>query len=322
MEMLRGGDWKPDSIPTGRVRSVGFHLNSIYSPWLTFGDVAAKFISVKDTPEDLMNFINSWLAEPWEQKASRMKSDIVLSKQLSYERGRVHEDAQLLTIGIDVQLTHFWWSIRGWGPGITSWLVDYGRSETWAEIEEIINRNYVTTQGEIRQINLACIDSGFNTDEVYQFCARNPGVCLPTKGSSHAMNSRYRVTIIDKGIGCGLRLYLFDTCQFKDFIAGRLSYDPGTQGAWHVFSDTEREYADQMCAEQKVEVKNGSRITYEWQKISSHAQNHFLDCETNNTLAAEILGVRYLVKQDITPIREEKTEDNKEEWLKVGDNWL
>jgi len=322
MSMLRAGQWvTKDSVPEG-LRSVAFHLSSIYSPWLSFGDIASQFLKSKEYPELLMNFINSWLAEPWEPRSSKMQSDIVLAKAWTNERAKVPEEAQLLTMGVDVQLNHFWWSVRAWGPDLTSWLVDYGRAETWTAIEEILNQKYVTCEGEIKEINLACIDSGFNTDEVYQFCARTPGLCLPTKGSSHAMTSRYRVTIIDKGIGYGLRLYLFDTGQMKDFIAGRLTFEPGTPGAWHVFAGCGRDYADQICAEQKVEVKNGTRITYEWQKISSHAENHYLDCETNNTLAAEILGVRYLQNSPIIMHQPEVQASDRIAWLGDTSNWI
>ncbi|MBP2665881.1 MAG: Phage terminase large subunit [Firmicutes bacterium] len=318
MEMLRRGKWRAQNKPTGRVRSVGFHLNSIYSPWLTFGDVAAKFLSVKDTPEDLMNFVNSWLAEPWEDKASKMQSDVVLEKQYTHEQGRVPEQAQLLTMGVDVQLNHFWWGVRAWGPKLTSWLVDYGRVETWAEIEEIIDRPYVSTQGEIFQVNLACIDSGYNADEVYQFCAMRQEVCLPTKGASKAMRSRYSVSILDKYFG--LRLYNFDSNQFKDFIAGRLTIDCGLPGSWNVYQGCDRRYADMICAEQKVESKDKKgRVTYEWQPISSHAQNHMLDVEVNCTLAAEIAGVRYLVEPEMVvaaPHGEPKTNGQKSKWIR------
>lgn len=136
------------------------------------------------------------------------------------------------------------------------------------------------------------------------------------------MTSRYRVTIIDKGIGYGLRLYIFDTGQMKDFIAGRLTFEPGTPGAWHVFVGCERAYADQICAEQKVEVKSGTRITYEWKKISSHAENHYLDCETNNTLAAEILGVRYLQKEPVINLQPESQVQAGNTWLGNTSNWI
>ena len=269
-----------------------------------------------------MNFINSWLAEPWEDKSSKLKSDVVMSKALPYDRGRMPAAAQLVTCGIDVQLNHFWFSVRAWGPHLTSWLVDYGRVETWADLETVINRNYADENGEIRNVNLACIDSGYNTDDVYAFCAAHMDVAVPTKGSSTALKSRYSVTVLDKQqAGFGLRLYIMDPNQMKNFIASRMTIDAGARGSWNVCRDVEREYADQICAEQRVEKKDKKgHVSTVWEKISSHAANHLLDCETNNTLAAEILGVRYLMDPEPPDRREEEPE--KDDWLGVDDNWL
>lgn len=320
MDMLRHGRWKTINKPPKRVHSVAYHLSSFYSPWLTFGDMAYKFLSAKDEPERLMNFINSWLAEPWENKANRMQSDIVLDKRLNYLRGTMPAEAKLLTCGVDVQLDHFWYSVRAWGPHLTSWLVDYGRVETWGDVETVINRDYADTNGEVRNINLACIDSGYNTDEVYSFCAQHMDVAIPTKGASTPLRARYSVTVLDKAVGFGLRLYNFDTNQMKDFIAGRLGVDAGAAGSWNVCKDVEPYYADQICAEQKVEYKDKKgRITLRWEPISSHAQNHLLDTETNSALAAEILGVRYLMEPDT----EEMSEPEENDWLgDAGKNWF
>ncbi|MBR2214569.1 MAG: phage terminase large subunit family protein, partial [Selenomonadaceae bacterium] len=320
-EMLRGGEWRGERNSKGRAAKVAFHLNSIYSPWLTFGDVAAKFLASKDEPSLLMNFINSWLAEPWEDKSSKLKSDVVMEKALPYNRGQMPPEAQILTCGIDVQLDHFWYAVRAWGAHLTSWLVDWGRAETWSDLLTVINRNYADMNGEVRQINLACIDSGYNTDDVYNFCAHNMDVLVPTKGSSTPLKSRYNVTVLDKQqAGFGLRLYIMDTNQMKNFVASRMSIAPGAHGSWNVYRDIEREYADQICAEQRVEQKDKKgRVSIVWEKISSHAQNHLLDCETNNTLAAEILGVRYLLEQETA--QEETTADNND-WLDVKENWL
>ena len=324
MQMLRDGQWRAVNTPKGRPRKVAFHLSSFYSPWLTFGDIARKFLESKDFPEKLMNFINSWLAEPWEDKANRLRSDVIKTKQLPYERGTMPAAAQLLTCGVDVQLDHFWYSVRAWGPHMTSWLVDYGRAETWADVEKVINRNYCDTNGEVRTVNLACIDSGYNTDEVYQFCAEHMDVAIPSKGSSTTLKSRYTVTVLDKGAGYGLRLYHFDPNQLKDYIAGRLHVDAGAPGSWNVCRDVEQEYCDQVCAEQRVEQKDKKgRISRVWEKVTSHAQNHYLDTETNNILAAEILGVRYLMEPEEKPAPKPAPKEKESGWLGgVGENWL
>ena len=100
-----------------------------------------------------------------------------------------------------------------------------------------------------------------------------------------------------------------------------MTIDAGAHGSWNVYRDIEREYADQICAEQRVEQKDKKgRVSVVWEKISSHATNHLLDCETNNTLAAEIMGVRYLMEQEEEPQKE--TNEEKDDWLGAGENWL
>ena len=136
------------------------------------------------------------------------------------------------------------------------------------------------------------------------------------------MKSRYSVTILDKqAAGFGLRLYVMDTTQMQNFIASRMTIDAGAHGSWNVYKGIEREYADQICAEQRVEQKDKKgRVSVVWEKISSHAANHLLDCETNNTLAAEIIGVRYLMEQEEELQKE--TNEEKDDWLCAGENWL
>ena len=311
MEMMRRGVWRRVSEKHAHVRSVAYHLSSLYSPWVTFGDIASKFLSVKDTPELLMNFVNSWLAEPWKDKADSMRSDIVMNKRQPYHRGVVPKEAQIITMGVDVQIDHFWVGVRAWGPSMTSWLIDYSRVETWGDVEEWLDRMYPGENGEPRNVNLCCIDSGFHTDEVYAFCIQHMGLTIPTKGASRQMTTRYSINRLEKALGVmsGLNLYIFDTNLFKDFIAGRLSIGAGRPGSWNLYDECDRRYADMICAEQKVQHQDKKgHISYTWEKISSHAQNHMLDVETNNALAAEILGVRYLQKTptEKRPPKEEK----------------
>ena len=166
------------------------------------------------------------------------------------------------------------------------------------------------------------MDSGYNTDDVYSFCAQHMGVIVPTKGASRALKSRYTVSILDKqAAGFGLRLYEMDTNQLKNFIASRMSIDPGAYGSWNVYEGIEREYADQICSEQRVEKKDRKgRVSIVWEKISSHVANHLLDCETNNVLAAEIMGVRFLT--DPEPPGKKEEEPEQDDWLGVNDDWL
>lgn len=315
-------EWVRETERPRRVSTVAFHLSSLYSPWLTWSKIVYEFLTSKDFPEKLMNFVNSWLAEPWEDKASRMRSDVVEEMTGPNPRGQVPDEAQLLIASVDVQKDHFYWVVRAWGWELTSWGVAYGRAETWAEIEEVIERSYPNMQGEAVQVNLVGIDSGYNTDEVYDFCAKRFGYCLPTKGNSRPMRSRYQISTIEKGTAAGLRLYILDTGQYKDMIFGRLKKKPGEPGAWMVPIGVEREYCDQICSEQKVlKTDKKGRTHEEWQKISSHAQNHYLDAEVINAAMAEVAGVRYLKRPDVQP-KPTTAQEAKDGFIPRRSGWL
>lgn len=64
--MLRLGEWRTVKQNTKFVRKVAFWMNTLYSPFVRFSEVVKEFLKSKDDPEQLQNFVNSWLAEPWE----------------------------------------------------------------------------------------------------------------------------------------------------------------------------------------------------------------------------------------------------------------
>ena len=302
MEMLRRGEWRAVNESQSKVRSVSYHLSSIYSPWVTFGDVAYEFKNSKDTPATLMNFINSWLAEPWRSSKTKSTQNLEFT-QSSYPCGVVPDKAVLLIASVDVQLDHFWWEVRAYAPGVKSYLIDYGQASTWEDLEEIIiNREYPSEYGEPRQVMKAGIDSGFRTDEVYQFCSRFPEVCIPVKGSSNhsTMAAPYTMTSIEKGVVGGLKLYVLNTDYWKDFIFARMIRPADEVGTIHLYKDCPQEYSDHLRSEEKQEIRNvkTGAVTVQWKPLTSHPVNHLLDTCTYNAAVADIAGVKYLIEPE------------------------
>lgn len=300
MEMLRSGEWRAVNESQSKVRSVSYHLSSIYSPWVTFGDVAYEFKNSKGTPATLMNFINSWLAEPWKSSKTKSTQNMEFT-QSNYPCGVVPDKAVLLIASVDVQLDHFWWEVRAYAPGVKSYLIDYGQASTWEDLEEIIiNREYPSEYGEPRQVMKAGIDSGFRTDEVYQFCSRFPEVCIPIKGSSNhtTMTAPYTMTSLEKGVVGGLKLYVLNTDYWKDFIFARMIRPAGEDGTIHLYKECPQEYSDHLRSEEKQEIRNvkTGAVTVQWKPLTSHPVNHLLDTCTYNAAVADIAGVKYLVE--------------------------
>ena len=302
MEMLRSGEWRAVNESQSKVRSVSYHLSSIYSPWVTFGDVAYEFKNSKGTPATLMNFINSWLAEPWKSSKTKSTQNMEFT-QSNYPCGVVPDKAVLLIASVDVQLDHFWWEVRAYAPGVKSYLIDYGQASTWEDLEEIIiNREYPSEYGEPRQVMKAGIDSGFRTDEVYQFCSRFPEVCIPLKGSSNhtTMTAPYTMTSLEKGVVGGLKLYVLNTDYWKDFIFARMIRPAGEDGTIHLYKECPQEYSDHLRSEEKQEIRNvkTGAVTVQWKPLTSHPVNHLLDTCTYNAAVADIAGVKYLMEPE------------------------
>lgn len=323
--MLKLGEWRTVRHNTKYVRNVAFWINTLYSPFVRWSDIAKEFLVSKDDPEDLQNFVNSWLAEAWEDTKLKTSAELVLERQTELPAYVVPQWTKLLTAGVDVQENSLYWSIRAWGEFLTSQNIAHGQSLSFEEIDRIMNMQYMTEEGDPMVVNLCLIDSGDQTDIVYDFCALHSDYALPVKGSSHAQLSHYKLSMVNKtdSRAYGMQLVLVDGGRYKDMIAGRMQR-PNGKGSWMVYSGCDMEYATQVTAEHKVNVKTPGGTKQVWQKKSSHADNHYLDAEVYALAAADVMGVRTLhlvEEQQVKPAREEP-ETPEEQWIKANENWI
>lgn len=321
--MIRHGEWRIVRHNTQYVRSVAFWINTLYSPFVRWADIVKEFLTTKDDPDLFQNFINSWLAEPWEDTKLKTSAELVLERQTELPEYVVPSWAKILTGGVDVQETSLYWSIRAWGDYLTSQNIAHGQVLSFNDIDNIMNAEYLNENGEPMIVNLCLVDSGDQTDIVYDFCATHSDYALPVKGSSHAQLSNYKLSKINRtdSRAMGTTLVLVDSGAYKDMIAGRMQRDNG-RGSWMVYSGCDMEYAKQVTAEHKVNVKHGNTVKKVWQLKTSHADNHYLDTEVYNAAAADILGVRqlHLMKEEDVSVPEYKPPE--EQWITENDNWL
>ncbi len=320
-DMLRFGEWRTVKQNTKFVRKVAFWMNTLYSPFVRFSEVVKEFLKSKDDPEQLQNFVNSWLAEPWEDTKLKTNADLVLERQTEYEELIVPDWAKLLTAGVDVQENCLYWSIRAWGNYFTSQNIVHGQAFSFQEVERIMNLEYRMPDSTPMVVALALIDSGNDTDIVYDFCANNSDWALPCKGSSNPMQSHYKLSKVNKSDSkaYGMNLVLVDTGKYKDMIAGRMQRKNGS-GSWMVYQGCDREYAEQVTAEHKVNVKRGNaKVSQEWQLKTSHADNHYLDCEVYAIAAADILEVRSL---HLTELRDQESPQKQKTQYTPEESWI
>lgn len=295
--MLCAGKWVPLNEVQGKVRSIAYGLNSLYSPWVTFGQMAAEFIRSKDDPLMLMNFVNSWLGEPWESKSAVLDVDVVLQHRTDCPMGIVPEWAQMLTGGVDVQQGYLYWQIDAWGAGVTSQRIAYGRCFSWEDLDEIMDTVFPDASGKpTLQVGAYAVDTGYRTEEVYDYCESRKNIAIPVKGSAFPMAGRAKPSNIerkDKINKQPLQLWTINTDAYKNEIAHRLKIPIG-RGSWMLNADCDKEYAEQITSEHKVMENKGGRQVETWQKKTSAKQNHWWDCSVYSFAVADLMHMRLL----------------------------
>lgn len=330
-KMLQAGRWQAVRQKTKHPKSVAFWMNTLYSPFTRFSDIAREFMRCKDDPDLFHNFVNSWLAEPWEDTKLKTNADMVLERQTEIPEWELPEWTKLVTGGIDVQENCLYWTIRAWGDFMTSQNIAHGQALSMAEVETIMNMEFSLPNGEKVMVNLALMDSGDQTEEVYDFCAMNSDWALPCKGVGNQL-SHYRLSTVNKSgsRANGMTLVLVDGGKYKDQIASRMRKPNGT-GSWMVYHGCDLDYAEQVTAEHKITERSGGKEIQRWVLKTSHADNHYLDCEVYAAAAADVLGVRSLYlqnrveenakevkKQNPTP--QERPQE--ESWIGQNDTWI
>ena len=321
-KMLREGRWRAvKKRGIGEPKTVGFHINSLYSIFVTWADAAEEFLKSKDEPDKLQNFTNSWLAEAWEDTKVKVTDELVRERQTELKELEVPDWAIELTGGVDVQETCVYWVIRAWGERWTSQLVARGKADNLKEVDDIMNLNYERRDGSCLAPSLVLVDSGDQTDMVYNFCVDAAEYALPCKGASKKMNTDYRFSIINKAgsKACGMELVLIDTGKYKDRIAARMKRKNGT-GSWMVFQEIDEDYARQVTAEHRINVKQTNGPPKQmWVKKSARRDNHYLDAEVYAMTAADIRGARGWHMEKFEETAKQQT---KEQPLSQEEQWI
>jgi len=330
-KMMLAGEWRPEKDEPNRNR--GFWVSSLYSPWLTWSDIASEFLKSKDYVELLMNFVNSWLAEVWEEKIEETTVDKVRNLARDYDQGVVPDDVLVLTAGVDVQKDHFYYVIRGWGYYEESWLIRAERVEYWQDIEDCLFKTEYrrVSSAETLGVYMTCVDSGFRTDEVYRFCRSWQDKTKAVKGLEEITGGRfYRANKIDINsrtgavIPGGLVLWNLNVTQYKDKINRLVTSQNPCK--WHIFKNPADDYLAQFTSEHKVLIRNRTtgKAKEVWQKKKEAAANHYLDAEVYALAAADIIRALNMRREDTPRVHQPAGEEHgRGSWLrKTKGSWI
>ena len=307
--MLRNGEWRATAPSNGK--TAGFQLSGLYSPlgWLSWADMVDDFLRAKTDAPMLKSFVNTRLAETWEEDfASKVSADGLLERCEHYQAAMVPEGGLALTVGVDVQDNRLAISVWAWGREEEGWLLDhqeiYGdpsRQELWKQLDEVVLREWPHAVGPAMRPDVVAIDSGGHfTAEVYQYArerARQGVVAI--KGQSQrgkppiGKGSKVDVNHQGRTLKRGAVVYLVGGDTVKTTLFGRLKHNEQGAGFLHFHMGTTGEYFEQLTAEKQVlRYNRGGFPTREWVKKPS-ARNEALDCLVYAYAALNLMYQRF-----------------------------
>jgi len=304
--MLRGGEWRATAPSNGR--TAGFHLSGLYSPlgWCSWEQLVDDFLRAKGDAPALKSFVNTRLAETWEEDyAAKVSADGLLARRLDYKPGTCPAGVVLLTGGVDVQDNRLAVSVWGWGEGETGWLVwhqelmgDPTQTEVWEQLDHVLATEWETEGGKHLKLAQVAVDSGGHcTHEVCRDVRdRGSRGVVAIKGSSRrnspavGKGSKVDVNWRGKVIKRGVTLYQLGTDTIKTTLFGRLRHNE-TTGGLNFSLAADDEYYRQLTSErQALRYHRGFPIR-EWVKKAGD-RNEALDCAVYGYAAMLIYGRR------------------------------
>ncbi len=309
-QMLDRGEWIATN-PNGKYP--GFHINILYSPWSTWGEIVAKWLTAHKLPDTLQVFINEELAEYWDPHDGETIDDDVLKARRETYAAEIPNQVGVLVASVDVQRDWLELLVKGYGAGQESWAVAHHRlrgdtkqKAVWDRLDPLLTRPYQHEAGASLHITSCGIDSGDGetVHAVYAFVAKKQRreICpvFATKGSSY----RGRPIIAgrpSKRNKYGVRVYPVGTDTAKDIIFSRLklkkpeSGDVAPPGYMHFpkehpdggFDD---EYLEQFSRE-SVFTYYAHGVPYRvYEVVPDGARNEAIDLEVGALHMLHILG--------------------------------
>lgn len=303
--MLKNGRWVAEFPGVRGGKVAGFHLNSMYSPlgWFSWADAVQQWLDAQGKPEELRGFINTVLGETWKDKGDAPEWQRLYERREEYQQGTLPStEIYYLTAGVDVQAKRIEYEVVGWGKDKQSWSVEYGIIEgdtsteaPWNELAPLLQRTWTHTKGYTLPLRFMAVDSGFNTQVVYNWVRKQPLTqVMAVKGMPDGALLLSQPSSVDvrqdgRKIKRGLRLWPVGVGVAKTELYGWLKLDapldgqPFLAGYCH-FPQYGDEYFKQLTAEQLVvRIVKGQR-RYTWEKTRD--RNEALDCRVYARAAA------------------------------------
>ena len=301
--MLANGQWV---ITNPEVTDhAGFKLNGMYSPFVTFEDIAVRYRAAKlkagkmfNDYSDLIEFYNQTLCQTWNDQHLSNTGTHDLEARKEYYAAEVPAGCGLLLAGVDIQRDRAEISVLGFGKLNQIYLINhyilYGdpnidpdlpTGTLWKEMDVLLNKPFKHQSGRDVYIRSAFVDAGDGqtTQQVRKYChQRSSRGIFATRGSRMPTDPAFPgKKFKDQRTGryAGFEL---GVVSVKDDIHHRLQISlPDAGGYIHFpnYTNISDDYFKQLTSESVIHKQNSKGVMQRfWQTKYKNVRNEALDC--------------------------------------------
>lgn len=306
--MLKHGEWRATKPENASPIRVGYHINTLYSPWYKWAEIVGLWIKAQGKQAKLKAFVNTILGEVWVTEGEAPEWEPLYSRREAYDGTvQVPNSVGVITAGADIQKDRIEVEVVGWAQGNESWSLGYfiiggdpSGPAVWLELAELLNRPFERADGTLLLIRCMAIDTGFLAQQVYKFAKGYPADrVVPTKGQGEQQVPIAAPQAVQKrtnGKRTGTaRLVNIGVSILKAELYGwlklRYSEDFGIPpGYCHFPTLYDEHYFKMLTAEKRVYVANKKGFgKFEW--VKHFERNEALDCRVYARAAALVIGI-------------------------------
>lgn len=303
LAMLRAGRWTARKERDNPAH-IGFHISAIYSPWISWGELAVEFVAAKGDTTKLQPFINTRLGEEWEERGGALEPGMIEGRKEAYN-AEVPFGVGYMTMGVDVMDDRLEYVARGYGAGEQSWLIAFDRilgdtsipfgkpGSPWNDLEVLRRRPWLAESGQTIKVFAMAVDTGgHSTDAVYAYTGpRYNQRVYAIKGSSTpgAPLVPRKPTRNNKARS---PLFIIGSDNAKEIVHSRLRVSEPGPLYMHLPDPVPTDWAVQVTSERKIRKQlPGGKWVSVW-VLPIGAQNHALDCEAYALVALRLTPLR------------------------------
>lgn len=315
--MLERGEWRakfPHRYPT----KVGFHVNTLYSPLVTWDKFVEAFLRAVKDPTLLQVFDNTWQGLPYEERGEGVDEHFLRRRAKQFAKNTAGQlllprGVGLLTAGVDVQGDWLDVTIFGWGHEERAWVYrweqlkgDPAQPEVWRQLDEMLMTAWPHEDGAQLWVTAAAIDAGYMSDRVRNFAKararRNIVATVGRDGRGRKIIEAPGADKFKRARGRKRPMHIVGTDSAKDLLFRRLRLklnddgDRSTPPGYIEFSsELEPSFYEQLTAEE-LDTKYVNKRPVRYWKLRKGRRNEVLDTAVLNLAALYNLGTVAIAK--------------------------